>query len=345
MNRKTQLSRRQDQTVDNSSKSAPEAGATPLGGDVYAIDTLMAGFSGITAGYLVLGDRPALIETGTAKSAPVVQAALSTLGVEAADLSTVIVTHIHLDHAGGVGDITRAYPNAQVVVHEQGARHLVDPSRLLASARRIYGPVMDDVFGELLPTEQERVRAVGEADVVDLGGGRRIQLRYSPGHARHHIGLLDETTGDLYVGDAAGVYFPDADILRPATPPPDFDLDVALESIELFRAMRPSRLLFSHYGPVEHVEEILDRAEEELRLWVELVREARRDELDLDHAVDMVRARTAERYAAIYTDPELDTKFERLNSFPANIVGINRWLDRVEGAASVAMGDAGESSR
>ena len=335
--------------MDNSSNSpvTPRmtAGATTgvttdLGGGVHSIDTLMAGYDGITAGYLVLADRPILIETGTAKSAPTVQAALASHGIGAQDLATVVVTHVHLDHAGGIGDIARMYPRAEVVVHELGARHLVDPTRLVASARRVYGSAMDDVFGELLATPSERVHAVGTSASLDLGGGRTMTLRHSPGHAKHHIGLLDDLTGDLYVGDAAGIYIPEVDLVRPGTPPPDFDLDMSIASIEMFRAMRPKRLLFSHFGPVEQVDDVLDRATEELRLWVELVRQARTERLDLDHAVDAVRSRTAARYAAIRADPALDEKFERLNSFAANIAGINRWLDRVEGAAAVDMGDA-----
>lgn len=315
---------------------------TDLGGGVHTIDTLMSGYSGITAGYLVLADRPCLVETGTAKSAPVVREALAEHGLGPEDLATVVVTHIHLDHAGGVGDIAAAYPGAEVVVHELGARHLVDPSKLMASAQRVYGPLMDEVFGPLLPTPAERVRAVGDFARVDLGRGRSLEVRHSPGHAKHHVALFDDSTGDLYVGDAAGIYVPEVDLLRPATPPPDFDLDVALASLALFREMGPRRLLFSHYGPVSHVEDILDRSVEEIRLWVELVGEARGNELDLDHAVGLVRERTAERYAAIRSDPELDEKFERLNSFAANIVGINRWLDKLEGR-TYDFGDAADS--
>lgn len=326
------------------SPATPPAGiaaaSIDLGHRIHAIDTLMAGYRGITAGYLVLADKPALVETGTAKSAPVVQAALQALGVGPSDLATVVVTHVHLDHAGGVGNIARLYPNAEIVVHEFGARHIVEPERLVASARRVYGSAMDDVFGELLPTDSTRVRAVAAGAAIDLGGGRSLQVHYAPGHAKHHIALLDDESGDLYVGDAAGIYVPEADLVRPATPPPDFDLDIALASIEMFRSLRPRRLLFSHFGPAEAVEEILDRSIEELRLWVELVRGARADGLDLDHAVDAVRRQTAERYAAIRSDPLLDEKFERLNSFAANIAGISRWLDRVEGAAAVPMGDA-----
>src|SRR6202046_4302382 len=216
-----------------------------LGNDVYQIDTRMAGYQGITAGYLIRSSRPCLVETGTSTSAPVVRAALAALGIDPADLATVVVTHIHLDHAGGVGDIASMFPSAEVVVHEKGARHLADPSRLMASARMVYGDALDVLFGELAPVPAARLRTLDDVGAVDLGDGRRLESYYSPGHAKHHVGLLDSLSGDLYVGDAAGVYVPETGDLRPTTPPPDFDLDVALGSISRFASLEPERLLFS----------------------------------------------------------------------------------------------------
>jgi glyoxylase-like metal-dependent hydrolase (beta-lactamase superfamily II) len=302
---------------------------TALGGDVYEIDTKMAGFSGITAGYLILSDRPCLVETGTSTSAPVVRDAIASLGVGPDDLATVVVTHIHLDHAGGVGDIARFFPSAQVVVHEKGARHLAEPSRLMASARMVWGDRLDTLFGELSPTEAERIVALGDTGAVDLGNGRTLSSHYSPGHAKHHVGLVDSATGDLYVGDAAGVYLPETGDLRPATPPPDFDLKTALDSIALFEALEPQRLLFSHYGPVEAVRETLERSAEELRVWVDLTRQARSEGMDLDHAVAMVRERTKERYSAMTADEATSEQFELLSGAPSNVAGIMHWLDRV----------------
>jgi len=297
---------------------------TPLGGDVYEIDTQMAGYQGITAGYLILGDRPCLIEPGTSGSAPIVQEALTSLGVGRDDLASVVVTHIHLDHAGGVGDIAAMYPSAEVVVHEKGARHLVSPERLMRSARMVYGDALDTLFGELKPTDAERITSVSDVGVIDLGGGRRLESHYSPGHAKHHVGLLDSLTGDLYVGDAAGVYIPETADLRPATPPPDFDLDTAIGSLQKFRTLQATRLLFAHYGPVSDVSVTLDRSEEELRYWVETVQEAHDAGLDLDHAVAMVQDRTAGRYKAYGpdADPELRKKYEVLNGAASNVAGI-----------------------
>jgi glyoxylase-like metal-dependent hydrolase (beta-lactamase superfamily II) len=302
-----------------------------LGEQTFAIDTRMSGYDGITAGYLLRTARPCLVETGTAASSARVTAELARLGIGPTDLATIVVTHIHLDHAGGVGDLAAAFPSARVVVHEAGARHLADPERLMGSARRVFGDdVVDTVLGVLRPTDADRLDVLGDTGSVDLGDGRRLHSYYSPGHARHHVGLLDSATGDLYVGDAAGIYVPETADLRPATPPPDFDLELACRSLQRFRDLRPARLLFSHFGPVTDVAATLDRSEEELRLWVELVAHARADGLDLDHAVARVVERTKDRYAALAARPDRLAAFEDLSPTAANVVGILRYLDQVE---------------
>jgi glyoxylase-like metal-dependent hydrolase (beta-lactamase superfamily II) len=298
-----------------------------LGDNVFMIDTMLAGHDQITAGYLIAGDRPCLVETGTASSAPTVIAALNRLGLQPADLATVVVTHIHLDHAGGVGHLARAFPAAEIVVHERGAPHLAEPARLLASARRVFGRVLDDVFGLLEPTDNHRIRALGDSGSIDLGGGRRLEAFHAPGHAQHHVGLVDSRTGDLYVGDAAGVFIPETRELRPSTPPPDFDLDLALSSLSRFRGVAPERLLFAHYGPVTDVASTLDRAAEEIRVWVDVVGEANDLGLDLDHAVALIRAKTSPRYPKFEADPELIAKHELFTSDRSNVTGIRRWLE------------------
>ncbi len=299
-----------------------------LGDEVYAIDTQMAGHAGITSSYLIRGSRPCLIETGTALSAPVVIDALATLGIGPDDLATVVVTHIHLDHAGGVGDIAAAYPHAQVVVHEKGARHLADPTKLVASAQRVFGPDMDRMFGPLIATPTERLVTLGEEGFVDLGDGRRLDAFHNPGHASHHVALVDSQTGDLYTGDAAGVFVPDTAEVRPATPPPDFDLGLALDSLSRMRDAKPARLLFSHFGPVTDVELVFEQSEEELRYWVEQVSQAYHAGMDLEHAIAMVKEKDRERHPAFYSDDERAIKFEELSSTGAQVSGIWRWLEK-----------------
>lgn len=298
-----------------------------LGDDVFHIDTRMGGYEGITSGYLIRGSRPCLVETGTARSAGIVIAALSELGIGPDDLSTIVVTHIHLDHAGGVGDLAEAFPQAQIVVHERGARHLADPSRLVASAHRVFGPDMDRLFGDLRPVPAERLVTLGESGTIDLGEGRRLDAFHNPGHASHHVGLLDSQTGDLYTGDAAGVYVPETEDVRPATPPPDFDLDLTLSSLARMRDAGAARLLFSHFGPVTEVSDTLDRSEAELRYWVEAVAAAHAQSPDVDHAIAMVREKDRERHPLFYSDEDRVLKFDELSGVGANVHGIVRWLD------------------
>jgi glyoxylase-like metal-dependent hydrolase (beta-lactamase superfamily II) len=319
-------------TTTGNSQQSDRPDITDLGNDVFQIDTKMAGYQGITAGYLIRSSRPCLVETGTSTSAPVVRAALASLGIDPASLATVVVTHIHLDHAGGVGDIASMFPSAEVVVHEKGARHLADPSRLMASARMVYGDALDVLFGELAAVPADRLRTLDDVGAVDLGDGRRLESHYSPGHAKHHVGLLDSLSGDLYVGDAAGVYIPETGDLRPATPPPDFDLEVALASLAKFAALDPSRLLFSHYGPVADVPSTLERSAEEISVWVSETRAARSAGMDLDHAVEAVRQRTLSRYAAfaVDADPAVKEKFEQISGAEANVGGIWHWLDKLD---------------
>ena len=200
----------------------------------------------------------------------------------------------------------------------------------MRSARMVYGDALDRLFGELKPTDAARIRAVQDTGAIDLGGGRRLESYYSPGHAKHHVGLMDSQTGDLYVGDAAGIYIPETADVRPATPPPDFDLETALQSLAKFQSLQPERLLFAHYGPVSEVADTLERSAEELRVWVDAVKDARDEGLDLDHAAAMVQERTKDRYRMTreLTDPEAIEKYEILNGTVSNVAGIMHALDK-----------------
>ena len=299
-----------------------------LGNDVFMIDTRMGGYEGITASYLIRGSKPCLIETGTARSAPIVMAQLAKLGIDPDDLATIVVTHIHLDHAGGVGDLAKLFPRAQVAVHERGARHLADPAKLVASAHRVFGEAMDRLFGDLLPTPAERLMVLGDTGIIDLGDGRSLAAFHNPGHASHHVGLVDSLTGDLYTGDAAGVYVPETAEVRPSTPPPDFDLALTLNSLNRMSDVHATRLLFSHYGPVTDVASTLDASEAQLNYWVESVERARGETEDLDHAIALVQERDRADHVAFYSDAALVEKHEALSSISANVMGVTRWMDR-----------------
>jgi glyoxylase-like metal-dependent hydrolase (beta-lactamase superfamily II) len=295
---------------------------------IQQIDTLLGGLEQLTAGFLIAGPQPALVETGSQSSAATVRDALTAAGVGAHDLRWLIVTHIHLDHAGAVGDLAREFPNATVVVHEKGARHLVDPTRLIDSAARVYGPLLDGLYGRLTPVPSERVIAAGDRYRVDIGDGRALVMIDSPGHAKHHQAVLDEQTGTLMVGDAVGVQLPGLGELRPATPPPDFDMELAIASLHRFSELRPELLVLTHYGPVADAQQTLVEAEDAMRRWVAVAEAAMAGTPDA--GVDEVTTALAETFAP---HPDLipntmREKFEVLNGVRSNATGIVRYLRR-----------------
>ena len=299
-----------------------------IGPGVLEIDTLLGGWSRVTAGYLIEGPAPVLVETGSQSSVPALLAALEKHGVAPADLAGVAVTHIHLDHAGGVGDVARAFPKATVYVHPKGARHLADPQRLVSSAAHVYGDLLDSLYGRLDPTPAERLHILEDGETIDIGGGRTLTTIDSPGHAKHHLALHDSESGILFAGDAVGVRLPDAGVLRPATPPDDFNLEQALTSLGKFKARRPKGVALAHYGLLPDPENMLDEAEETLRRWAEVAEKAWR-------AGDDIAAALGQEFmpALDQVDAENRAKLETLNGIHSNAAGLQRWLEKTKGDA------------
>jgi glyoxylase-like metal-dependent hydrolase (beta-lactamase superfamily II) len=326
----------------------PPRDGSPAGGPpihryddgVIAIDTLTAGMTSVTAGYLLAAERPTLIECGPALSIANVVAGLRSLGMDPADLAYLVLTHIHLDHAGGAGDIADAFPDATIVVSEVGARHLHDPERLNRSSAKVYGPLFDRVYGACTPIESDRITAVADGDELDLGAGRRLELMYTPGHAKHHIGIHDLQTGAIFSGDSVGVKLPGMRALRPATPPADFHLEAALASIARYRERAPERVYLAHYGPVDPPDEALSDADERLRLWASVAEAAYLEALDatgaaptgteLDHVAETLHRRFRDEVdaTALATDPDAQRRLELLNDTRSNAAGLLRYFQR-----------------
>jgi glyoxylase-like metal-dependent hydrolase (beta-lactamase superfamily II) len=263
-----------------------------------------------------------LVETGSQSSVDALLAALAELNVAPDSLAGVAVTHIHLDHAGGVGDVVRAFPNATVYVHEKGARHLVDPSRLVRSAARVYGDLLDSLYGRLEPTPAERVHVLEDGEIISIDSNRTLTSIDSPGHAKHHLALHDSESGLLFAGDAVGVRLPDAGILRPATPPPDFDLDQALTSLRRFADRRPTGVALAHFGLVPDPMETLEEAQGILRAWAEVAEQAWREGRDIAAALDEHFGQELKG-----VDPVHREKLETLNGIHSNAAGFRRWLE------------------
>jgi glyoxylase-like metal-dependent hydrolase (beta-lactamase superfamily II) len=297
---------------------------------VIAIDTLTGGMTQVTAGFLLDAPRPTLIECGPALSVDRLVTGLRAQGMDPEDLAYLVLTHIHLDHAGGAGDVAAAFPHAKVVVCDVGARHMHDPERLNASARMVYGPLYDTVYGPCTPIEQDRIVAVEDGDRLDLGGGRELELLYTPGHAKHHVGVLDHGTGALFSGDSVGVKLPGMTHIRPATPPADFHLEAALASLARYQQLEPNRLYLTHYGPVDPPDEALAEAVDRLRLWASTAEAAYHQSSELDHVAETLAQRFADELDrdAIVDDPDGERRLELLSGTRSNAAGLLRYFTR-----------------
>jgi len=262
--------------------------------NIYLIDARVFGISNFTSAYLIAGEELALIETGPTKSAPFIIEGIRGVGFDPADISYIIVTHIHLDHGGGAGTLVKEMPEAKVVVHEKGAKHMIDPSKLVNSSKRVFGDLIDEWYGEVLPVEQDRIIPVKGGEIIDLGKGQRLRMIDSPGHSNHHICIYSEKEKGLFTGDAVGVYLSDSGGLIPTTPPPEFDPDVNVETIKGFLGLDLKLLLFSHFGITEKVNQTLNTSIDWLMKWKDSVSGMMSKGLSLEGITEKFRADTRE---------------------------------------------------
>jgi glyoxylase-like metal-dependent hydrolase (beta-lactamase superfamily II) len=223
--------------------------ARELGEGRLLLDLDFRDTEGLVAAYLLPSDDGwNLLETGPTTCRDALLGGLRAAGVTPEEVRRVFVTHIHLDHAGGVGALAEVLPRAQFFAHELGVPHLVDPTRLIASARRAWGAAADPLWGTILPVPVPRIGALHGGERFPLLGGE-LEVIATPGHAKHHLAFFDTRLRGIFTGDGAGVRLERSPHLRPAVPPPDLDLDLLFASLEAMRARDPRFVLFSHFGP------------------------------------------------------------------------------------------------
>jgi len=249
--------------------------------DLYCIDTGMYDTAEYGAVYVLDADRVALVDTGIGTHHDRILAALSELGIDQSDVAVIAVSHVHLDHAGGAGFLSRACENATVAVHEIGAPHLVDPGRLWEGTKQV---VRDQIvsYTEPEPVPDDRIRKLTDSDVIDLGD-HELRAHHAPGHAPHQVVFEDPANDCVFTADAAGIYVPARDIVEPTSPPTRFDLEQSLSDVEMIRDLDPSTLCYGHFGPAPTDDRLSEYAER-LEDWVGSV-ERKRAELEDDEAV------------------------------------------------------------
>ncbi|MGX9134096.1 MBL fold metallo-hydrolase [Rummeliibacillus sp. JY-2-4R] len=257
--------------------------------NLYSIDTYDLGLPNRTSSYLLIDEKITLIETSASPSVPHILEALEELHINPTTINYLILTHIHLDHAGGAGVFMQHCPNAKVYVHPKGVRHLVDPSRLIASAKSVYGDKFDSIFGEILPIEEEKFHAVEDGETLNLGSST-LTFYHTKGHANHHISIHDSVTNGIFVGDTTGVYYPDTaeeefNVILPSTSPNQFDPDLMEESIQLYEKIKPTTLYFGHYGAYSKPEFAYAEVRRYLPIYVEAGKQAMNEESEFTNQV------------------------------------------------------------
>ena len=281
------------------------------------IDLQHLGRSRVIASYLLAGDEPALVDCGPTTCLGGLEAGLAEQGLVAEDIRHLLLTHIHLDHAGAAGALVHRNPGLQVHVSEIGAPHLVDPSRLDASARRLYGDDFDRLWGELVPVPEENVHVVGR-EVLGL------QAWPTPGHASHHVSYLAED-GTCYSGDVTGAVIPPSTLIAPVCPPPDIDLEAWGRSLDSIAERKPERLCLPHFGVVEEPTEHVEETRVRLRSWAERVRDGMSEE-------EFVR--TAEQELETATDPETAAAYTQAGPLWQSYAGLVRYFAKKGEAAT-----------
>ncbi len=306
----------------------------PLGDGIHAVDT---GFhrNRYDAAYLMVeGGRAAFIDTGTAFAVPRLLAALDALGLARAAVDFVIPTHVHLDHAGGVGQLMQALPGAQLVVHPRGARHMIDPAALWQGALGVYGAAqMARAYGELMPVDAARVRGTADGETIALAG-RPLAFAHTPGHALHHHCIWDERSGGWFTGDNFGMAYPEFNVgdrafIIPATTPVQFEPEAMLASIARLMAARPRQMFLTHYSRIGRVDDCAERLAGMIHRTVAAA-QSQRDAPDrlaaLTAALMTLYGGGARAFGVALPEAEIDALLR--DDAALNAAGLINWLDR-----------------
>jgi len=298
-----------------------------LGKSRRMIDLDFRDTEGLVAAYLVPQEGGwTLVETGPTTCREFLLKGLAAAGVEPSEVRRVFVTHIHLDHAGGVGALMDKLPHATFYAHELGVPHLVDPTRLIASARRAWGAAADPLWGPIVPVEPSRIVALRGGESFPVTGGE-FRIVATPGHARHHLAFFDSGTRAVFTGDGAGVRLEGSWRARPAIPPPDLDLDQLYSSVEEMRRLDPTIVLYSHFGPAPGGPKDLAEYRGIVQEWRDVALEAARENPDTEFVASRLRAHEEGRLASSGAAAGANGHSDLVSGYSLAALGLLRYFE------------------
>lgn len=297
-----------------------------LGRGRLMLDLHFRDSDGLVASYLLPQEGGwTMVETGPSSCRAALLAGLAAAGVAPSEVLRVLVTHIHLDHAGGMGAIADDFPTARLFAHRLGVPHLLEPSRLVESARRAWGASSDRIWGAIVPVPAARLSALSGGERLPLTGGA-LEVIDTPGHARHHLAFVDTGTGALMSGDAAGVRLPGSWHSRPALPPPDLDLEALFASLTRMAAAHPTQLLYSHFGPSPEGPADLTTYRTAVEGWRDAALAAAREDPSVGHIARALRAREEDAGLALGHLPAAEDRGNLISGYELAAQGLLRYF-------------------
>jgi len=293
--------------------------------DIYQIDVHMEDKPQRMSCYYIDTSDPILIEVGPSNSFPFLISALESLGIQ--DIKRTAITHLHLDHVGGIGHLNERYKENFVYVHELGLKHLPNPERLWKAVCDVYTEEwLIKNWGEIKPTPLKNIKSLNHGSDIKLESNRNLKALYSPGHAKHHYTFYDEFSGTLFMGDTLGLIYPHGDFVQPNLPPPDFDKEILFQTLDSFEKLEINQLAIAHFGIHKNSRELIKDAKESIENWLLFINNI--ENLNIDDASNELVNWLTNNYKSLGIDDETIKNYIGNGNFVMQVEGIRNYLSK-----------------
>ena len=290
---------------------------------IYQIDVFMENKPGRMSCYYIDSSNPILIEVGPSNSFPYLISSLESLGINEVNRSAM--THLHLDHIGGIGHLVEKYEKHFVYIHELGLKHLPNPEKLWKAVSDIYTEKwLIENWGEIKPTPIEKIKTLNDNEFIDLGNNRKLKAYHDPGHAKHHYSFYDETSKTLFIGDTLGLIYPHGNFVQPNLPPPDFDKELLFNTLEKFENLELNNLALAHFGIHNNPYELISNAKESIEVWIKFIENL--PETSNQEASLIMKQWVRTNYELLGIDKETIDNYTNNVHFEMQVAGIRNYL-------------------
>lgn len=291
--------------------------------EIYQIDVFMENKPGRMSCYYIDSSNPILVEVGPSNSFPYLISSLESLGIR--EVKRSAMTHLHLDHIGGIGHLVEKYKNHFVYIHELGVKHLPNPERLWKAVSEVYTEEwLSTNWGEIKPTPIKNIHSLQDKELIDLGSGRKLEAIYGPGHAKHHYTFYDEYSKTLFMGDTLGLIYPHGNFVQPNLPPPDFNKEVLFSTLDDLKKLDLEYLALAHFGMHGNPYKLIENAKENIQEWLSFIDNL--NDMSDKTATDSIRSWVRGNYEFLNIDQNTINNYIQNANFEMQIHGIRNYL-------------------